>query len=246
MLENLMDGTAVDKAGKKIPPTIKDFTSVSTEVSVDFTVVFPKGKLDELQKTKDANGCDGVEKALKLFTTVSTTNMHMFNAECKLHKYSTVEEIIEDFYNLRLGLYGKRKAHLVSDMERKLVRLSNRAKYIQLTLTGAIDLRHKTSPQVQDMLSTNGFDMIDGDYKYLVKMPMDSVTKENVEHIMKEKETTEMELAALMAMSLEKMWLGELEVLDGQYMLYKMKREKIQSGSHKDTAKIAKKVILHR
>jgi DNA topoisomerase-2 len=245
MLENLMDGTAVDKAGKKIPPTIKDFTSVSTEVSVDFTVVFPKGKLDELQATKDANGCDGVEKTLKLFTTVSTTNMHMFNSDCKLHKYTTVEEIIDDFYGLRLGLYGKRKANLVSEMERKLVRLSNRAKYIQLTLKGTIDLRHKTAPQVQAMLTDNGFDAIDGDYKYLIKMPMDSVTKENVENIMKEKETTEMELAALKAMTLEKMWLNELDVLDREYAAYKVKREKIQAGAHgkKDTKAPAKLVL---
>jgi DNA topoisomerase-2 len=232
MLENLMDGTAVDKAGKKIPPAIKDFTSISTEVSVDFTVVFPKGKLDELQATKDANGCDGVEKTLKLFTTVSTTNMHMFNAECKLHKYAKVEEIIDDFYGLRLGVYGKRKANLVSEMERKLVRLSNRAKYIQLTLKGTIDLRHKTAQQVQDMLTDNSFDMIDGDYKYLIKMPMDSVTKENVENIMKEKETTETELAALKSMTLEKMWLNELDVLDREYAVYKVKREKIQAGAH--------------
>jgi len=232
MLENLMDGTAVDKAGKKIPPAIKDFTSISTEVSVDFTVVFPKGKLDELQATKDANGCDGVEKTLKLFTTVSTTNMHMFNAECKLHKYAKVEEIIDDFYGLRLGVYGKRKANLVSEMERKLVRLSNRAKYIQLTLKGTIDLRHKTAPQVQIMLTDNSFDMIDGDFKYLIKMPMDSVTKENVENIMKEKETTETDLAALKSMTLEKMWLNELDVLDREYAVYKVKREKIQAGAH--------------
>ena len=243
MLENLMDGTAVDKAGKKIPPTIKDFTSVSTEVSVDFTVVFPKGKLDELQATKDANGCDGVEKTLKLFTTVSTTNMHMFNSDCKLHKYATVEEIIDDFYGLRLGLYGKRKANLVSEMERKLVRLSNRAKYIQLTLKGTIDLRHKTAPQVQTMLTDNGFDAIDGDYKYLIKMPMDSVTKENVENIMKEKETTELELAALKAMTLEKMWLNELDVLDREYAVYKVKREKIQAGAHK---KAPAKLVLKK
>ena len=247
MLENLMDGTAVDKTGKKIPPTIKDFTSVSTEVAVDVTVVFPKGKLEELEATKDANGCNGVEKTLKLFTTVTTTNMNMFNADGKLHKYGTVEEIIDEFYGIRLGLYGKRKAYLIADMERKLVRLSNRAKYIQLNLNGKVDLRHKTAAQVHAMLSDNGLVELDGDFKYLVKMPMDSVTTENVDAIMKEKETTETELAVLKATALEKMWLTELDVLDIHYTAYKTKREKIQAGtvskSTKET-KVAKKKLV--
>jgi DNA topoisomerase II len=230
-LESLMDGSAVDKAGKKIPPSIKDFTSVCTEVSIDFTVVFPKDKLADLENSRDANGCNGVEKLLKLFTTVSTTNMHMFDSNIKLHKYNSVEEIIEDFYNIRLSTYQKRKDHLVADMEKKLVKLSNRARYIQETLASNIDLRRKTAEQVTALLTGMNFALYDGDYKYLVKMPMDSVTQENVASIMKEKVDTEMELSELKGTSLEKMWSRELDELEKQYDIYKKKREQIQAGS---------------
>jgi DNA topoisomerase-2 len=230
-LETLMDGNTLDKAGKKIPPSIKDFTSVSTEVAVDFTVIFPKGKIQELEASIDANGCNGVEKLLKLFTTISTTNMHMFNSEFKLHKYSTIEEIIDDFYGVRLGVYQKRKAYLVEDMEKKLIRLSNRARYIQETLNGTIDLRRKTAEQVSTLLTGMKFALIDGDYKYLIKMPMDSVTQENVANIMKEKENTEVELALLKSTTLEKMWVHELDVLNTEYDKYKLYREQIQRGS---------------
>jgi DNA topoisomerase-2 len=230
-LESLMDGSSVDKAGKKIPPSIKDFTSVCTEVSIDFTVVFPKDRLADLENSKDANGCNGVEKLLKLFTTVSTTNMHMFDSNIKLHKYNSVEEIIEDFYNIRLSTYQKRKDYLVADMEKKLVKLSNRARYIQETLAGNIDLRRKTAEQVTALLTGMKFDLYDGDYKYLVKMPMDSVTQENVASIMKEKADTEMELSQLKGTTLEKMWSMELDELEKQYDIYKKKREQIQAGS---------------
>jgi DNA topoisomerase-2 len=230
-LETLMDGNTLDKAGKKIPPSIKDFTSVSTEVAVDFTVIFPKGKIQELEASVDANGCNGVEKLLKLFTTISTTNMHMFNSEFKLHKYSTIEEIIDDFYGVRLGVYQKRKAYLVEDMEKKLIRLSNRARYIQETLNGTIDLRRKTAEQVSTLLTGMKFALIDGDYKYLIKMPMDSVTQENVANIMKEKENTEAELALLKSTTLEKMWVHELDVLNTEYDKYKLYRQQIQRGS---------------
>ena len=231
-LESLMDGSSVDKSGKKIPPSIKDFTSVCTEVSIDFTVVFPKDRLAELENSRDANGCNGVEKLLKLFTTVSTTNMHMFDSNIKLHKYNSVEEIIEDFYNIRLSTYQKRKEYLVADMEKKLVKLSNRARYIQETLAGNIDLRRKTAEQVTALLSSMNFALYDGDYKYLVKMPMDSVTQENVANIMKEKADTEMELAELKGTTLEKIWSRELDELEKQYDIYKKKRETIQAGSN--------------
>lgn len=263
-LETLMDGSAVDKSGKKIAPIIKDFTSISTEIMVDFTIVFPKDKLAELEASVDANGCNGVMKTLKLFTTVSTTNMHMFGADCKLHKYGAVEEIIEDFYGVRMDMYRKRKEHLVEDMSQKLIKLSNRARYIQETLKGTIDLRKKNAEQVTTLLTTMAFVPIDGEdsklygrrpgnfenddgeskvggeaplpkirtssFKYLIKMPMDSVTEENVANIMKEKADTEQELARLRATTLETMWLGELDKLETEYDAYKSKREMIQTG----------------
>jgi DNA gyrase/topoisomerase IV subunit B len=242
-LETLMDGST-DKAGKKIPPTIKDFTSVSTEVAVDFTVVFPKGKIQELEAILDTHGCNGLEKLLKLFTTVSSTNMHMFNSQCKLHKYTSVEEVIDDFYGVRMDLYKKRKDYLVKDMEKKLVKLSNRARYIQETLKGTVDLRRKKADEVTTLLSGLSFALLDGDYKYLIKMPMDSVTEENVASIMKEKTDTEAELEALKAKTLEQMWLEELDALEKQYDNYKKKRVQIQEGSGKPNTQEKKKKIV--
>lgn len=244
-LEGLMDGT-VDKAGKKIAPVIKDFTSVCTEVSVDITVTFPKGVLSELNTASTSTTINPLEKLLKLSTTISSTNMHMFNAECKLHKYTSVEEIIDEFYVVRLGIYKKRKDYLIGELRAKLVKLSNRARYILANLDGSVDLRKKTATQVTELLITAKFDPVDGDFKYLIKMPMDSVTEENVAKILAEKEDAEKELATLLAMSLETMWLGELENLDQQYDVYKRLRETIQSGgsSSDKTNKVSRKIKI--
>jgi DNA topoisomerase-2 len=247
-LESLVDGVT-DKNGKKSSPLLRDFTSISTEVTVDFTVVFPRGKLAELEGEIDANNCNGVEKLLKLSTTVSTTNMHMFNSDCKLHKYASPEEIIDDFYGVRIGIYHKRKAYLIAEMEKKLVRLSNRAKYIQETLAGTVDLRRKKSDQVTELLTQKQYATIDGDFKYLIKMPMDSVTEENVTNIIKEKETTETELDTLQKTTVEKMWVGELNTLEKEYAKYKTKREKIQIGEGtktKSQAAAKKKVVIRK
>jgi len=239
-LEGLLDGT-VDKAGKKSAPVIKDMVSMSTEVAVDITVTFPKGKLAELVTTISSDSINGLEKLLKLTTTVSTTNMHMFNAESKLHKYNSIEEIIEDFYMTRLQLYQVRKDALIKDMNKLLIKLTNRAKYILDVLAGTIDLRKKTNQQVQELLEGLKYDKIEGDFKYLIKMPMDSVTEEHVAHILKEKADTEVELDILMKTTTGQMWLKELDVFEKEYNVYKAKREHIQSASTVSKIKKTKK-----
>ena len=243
-LESLMDGT-VDKSGKKVNPTIKDMVSMSTEVNVDITVTFPKGRLVELESSVSENAINGIEKMLKLTTTVSSTNMYMFNSESKLHKYETVQEIIDDFFRVRIQLYKKRKDALMVEMRSTLEKLSMRSKYIQDTLSGKIDLRKKTAIEVTQLLESLNYVKIDGDYKYLIKMPMDSVTQENVDKIMKEKTTMESELETLIQTSLEQLWLHELLVLEKEYDLYREGRIQIQKGSLSSEKKksVVKKIV---
>ena len=205
-LDELLEGGA-DKDGKKVAPTLKDVVNLSTEVVVDITVQFPKGRLASMSK-------EALEKLLKMTTTVSTTNMHLFDADRKLHKYGSIEEIIDAFYVTRLETYHKRKAALVAAMRALLVRLSNRARYILEVLSGKVDLRKKTNQQVVEMLEGFQYDKIEGDYKYLIKMPMDSVTEEHVAKIVQEKADTECELETLLKTSVEEIWMRELEQLD--------------------------------
>ena len=239
-LEGLMDG-GVDKSGKKIQPSIREFSSFCTEVTVNITVQFTRGKLEELEQSMDASEINGVEKLLKLTTTVSTTNIHMFNKDFKLHKYNTIEEIIDEFYNIRLDRYQKRKDYLIKNMRFLLKKLSNRAKYILAVLDNTVDLRKKTAVQVNELLESGGFDKIDDDYKYLIKMPMDSVTNENVQLILKEKGDTEKELEILINTPIEQIWLKELNLLEAEYSKYKLYREKIQNVSSINDSKITKK-----
>ena len=244
-LEGLADGTT-DKNGKKISPSIRDFTSMSTEVNVDISVTFPRGKLAELEEKIDpVTNINGVEKMMKLSSSISSTNMHMFDKDCKLKKYNSVEEIINDFYDVRMATYSKRKKQMIVDLEKLLVKLSNRAKYILATLDGSVDLRKKNATSVKELMTSKGFDQLDGNFNYLIKMPMDSVTEENVEKILKEKTDAERDLNKLKKTTLETMWLSELEVLQSEYKKYQLLRESIQNGaiSSSNVKKVKKRVL---
>jgi len=228
-LEGLVDG-GVDKNGKKVAPVLKDFTSVCTELVVDIVVQFPRGKLAEM-------GPEDMEKLLKLTTTVSTTNIHLFNGEFKLRKYNGVQDILEDHYVARMAGYAKRKAHLEKQMAAFLNKIQNRVKYILETLDGTMDLRKKSADQVTALLS--GYDKIDGDYKYLVKMPMDSVTNEHVDSMKKELVQIEGELRDLRATTHSQMWLKELAKLEEAYEAYRVKRSTVS----KKEPTVAKKAV---
>ena len=237
-LEDMMDG-GTDKDGKKIAPTIKEFISLCTEVGVNFTVVFPKGKLDEI-------GMEGAEKVLKMSTTIKTSNIHMFGSDRKLKKYENVDELVCDYYAVRLAMYGKRKTHLLDALTKKTLLLTNKARYIEYNLIDKIDLRRKTADAVDAMLRTNSFDKMDGDYKYLVKMPMDSVTVDNVDRLRKDRDDVVKELEVLRQTTLEQMWMRELDVLETKYVQYKKIREDLQNAVPKKQKVSAKKVVVKK
>ena len=216
-----------DKAGdkvKKLAPYVKEYDDNSKDTNVDFVITFSKGQLDELESVQGDHGCNGLEKLLKLYSTSSTTNMNLFNSEDKLKKYNSVSEIIDDFFNVRLEYYGMRKAYLIDVLERELIVLSNKAKYIQEVLNGTVDLRKKKKDEITKMLETkcyqkivNENNVVDEEYKYLVRMPMDSVSEENVEKLNNEYDRKQQELTEIKATSCQQLWLRELDALEQEY-----------------------------
>jgi DNA-binding protein H-NS len=78
------------------------------------------------------------------------------------------------------------------------------------------------------MLKSKGYDVIDEDeeYKYLVKMAMDSVTSENVEKLLKEVDGKQTELHIVKSTTIQQMWLQELGELEEEYIKYRLDRER--------------------
>ena len=218
-LETLMDTT--DKTSKKISPLLKDVENMSTDVNVCFIVHFNKGKLEEVKKEEN-----GIEKTFKLTCTLSTTNMHLFNSQEKLTKYNSIPEIIDSFYDCRLIMYQQRKDYLLEFLKKELCILSNKAKYILEVLEGTIDLRRMKKEDIYNMLLKKEYDEID-EFKYLTKMPMDSVSEENIQRILKEKENKELELSLLMKKTIQQIWLEELETLKEKYIVFKQEKTNI-------------------
>jgi DNA topoisomerase-2 len=206
---------------------IKDYADMSTDTVVDFTITFPAtADFGAFAAIVDHGSCTALEKLLKLYTTESTSNMHLFDSQDQLKKYGNVRDIVQDYYATRLTLYGKRKTHQLAVMAAELRVLSNKARYIQELLDGSIDLRRKRGDELTAMLQTKGYDAVEGDaqYKYLLRLPMDSVSEENVQKLLKEKAQKEAEHATLQGTSIEQLWLADLAELRAEYLKQEEKR----------------------
>ena len=71
-----------------------------------------------------------------------------------------------------------------------------------------------------------GYAIVDEDceYKYLTKMPMDSVTEENAEKLFREYSIKCAELETIRNKTIMEMWSGELDILRQEYIVYKRER----------------------
>lgn len=223
LLEHLMDN--VDKNGKKIKPIIKEYDDMSKSINVDIKIRFMPNVLEELL-SNEKDGINDLEKTLKMVNTYTTTNMHLFNEEEKLKKYTSVIDIINDYYHVRLKGYTKRKQNIILILKNELNILSNKKRYIEEILENTLDLRKKKKDEIIAILKKKKYDSLDDDdYKYLLKMSMDSVSYENVEKINNEWGRKKKELDYYLKVSETEIWRGELIKLKEEYIKYIMRRE---------------------
>jgi len=241
-LENLIEPPAGSKDKDKdgaasSAPIVKEYNDMSTDTHVDITVTMAANIIKTYSEKAAEYDCTMLEKVLGLYSTQSTTNMNLFDANEKLVKYGNAEEIADSYSVTRLAFYGKRKDALIAALRKELMGLSNRARYITELLEDKIDLRRKTNKQLVELLKERKYDSMDaqsGDdkgedessstssgqgqgYKYLLKLPMDSVSEENVKKLLNEKEKKEAELSELSSKTVEQMWLKDLEELEVEY-----------------------------
>jgi len=218
------------KAGPKAP-SIKDFKEYHTDTTVKFVV-----SLSE-EQMKAAETC-GLSKKFKMDTTITTSNMVLFDSEGRLKKYSTANEIMDDFYTLRLSYYQKRKDWLAEKLTEEYTRLDNRVRFILALINDTLKIRNRPKAELLADLKSKGFtpfpkkvkapvagntddaddadeDAAPGasDYDYLLSMPFWSLTMEKVDDFKAKRAEKEAELDELLAQSPEDIWNLDLDAL---------------------------------
>ncbi|XP_050281805.1 DNA topoisomerase 2-like [Quercus robur] len=100
---------------------------------------------------------EGLLKKFKLTTTISTTNMHLFDPRGMIKKYDNPEHILEDFFHLRLEFYEKRTKFLLNKREMELLKLEKKVRFILAVVKGEIIVSNRKRADLFVELQTKGF-----------------------------------------------------------------------------------------
>nr|POE91802.1 dna topoisomerase 2 [Quercus suber] len=131
-------------------PFIEDFDMNCDDVTVEFDIFLtPENLIRVTQK--------GLLKKFKLTTTISTTNMHLFDLKGVIKKYDNPEQILEEFFHLRLEFYEKRKKFLLNKREMELLKLENKVRFILAVVKGEIVVSNRKRADLFVELQTKGF-----------------------------------------------------------------------------------------
>ena len=150
---------------------IEDIREYHTQNRVHFWIQTSEGVLDEWRR----KGL--IEKELRLQGQIQTSNLVLFNQQCRLQRYSTTVEIMEEFYTLRLKHYELRKQFQISQLTRDLEILQNQVRFILMIIDGRLVVHRKKKKQLLGELKSAGF----VPYSQFTKVKSTKVTQEEAE-----------------------------------------------------------------
>jgi DNA topoisomerase-2 len=102
-------------------------------------------------------GSDDVVRELGLMKTIHTSNMYLIGPNGAVKKYSSPEEILVDYIDIRIGTYKKRKAHLLKVLDSEIQWLSEKARFIGFVITKKIQVLNIPLNDIHAQLKSESF-----------------------------------------------------------------------------------------
>ena len=155
-------------------------------------------------------------ESLKLTSTISTSNMVLFDKNQKLKKYDTVYDIITDFCEVRYDFYIKRKLYLIKTIESELLILKNKFRFLSEVMDEKLIIKDVDENDIIKTLKKTGYHEND-EFKYLLNMSIRSFSKQKLEELKKTISKLESELEIIKNISEVEMWENDLKEFEREY-----------------------------
>uniref|UniRef100_A0A667ZV02 DNA topoisomerase 2 n=1 Tax=Myripristis murdjan TaxID=586833 RepID=A0A667ZV02_9TELE len=223
VLEPMLNGT------EKVPALITDYKEYHTDTTVRFVVKMTEEKLREAEAA-------GLHKVFKLQNPLTCNSMVLFDHVGSLKKYESVQDILKDFFDLRMKYCVLRKDWLAGMLGAESAKLSNQARFILEKIQGTLVIENKPKKELIRMLQQMGYDSdpvkawkeaqekdtneeeegkekedtSGPDYNYLLSMPMWYLTKEKKDELCKQRDAKLTELNTLKRKSPSDLWKEDL------------------------------------
>jgi DNA topoisomerase-2 len=155
---------------------------------------------------------DKLSNLLKL-ETQETENLTTIDENGNLKIFEKAEDIVSHFVGVRLDFYIKRKQFIIDKLNRELVLITGKARFIRDIIEGHLVINNTPKQEIVQKLKSLKYVEIDGSYNYLLNMPIHSLTKERFEELLKEEGNKKTELEIIKATDHKDMYMKDLLTL---------------------------------
>jgi DNA topoisomerase II len=205
-LDELSEDKKDPKSGKLIRKAlIRDWVKDVNDKNVKIKIYFHKDVPQEF--------LSNIWKSLRMETFIPVSNMHLFDENKKIRKFDTQYEIIDYYYKIRLDFYDKRKTFQIQQLKYEIEVIKNRMLFIKSVIEDKIKINKRTREQVETDIASLKLMLVNDSYNYLLNMSIVSLTKEKLVELKDEFEKSKEKLKQLELITIEEIWLSELDEL---------------------------------
>ena len=159
---------------------------------------------------------EDIESLNKVFKLVKSLpeNFTCIDENNRAKTFETVQDILDNFIDMRLKFYQKRKDYLLKTMVDKLTQLASKYYFIKGVVDGQIVVsKRKKDNIVAQLEKFEKIKKVNGSYDYLLAMQIYNLTQEKMEELKKLIEDGKDEYKKTKETSIQDMWLADLKEL---------------------------------
>ena len=205
----------------KKPKVLKDYESHYTEKDVKFVLVFYNASIVDDMCTVSAtdSSVTTFHQEFKLCSTrpLLTSNMHLYNKDGVITKYNDVNEILREFFDVRLSYYAKRKSHLIDKLEIEIGTMSAKANFIVDVIEERLKIMNAKKSVIEQYLVANEYVKQNDSHDYLIRMPLYNLTYEKKEELLQELGNHKERLQQIQNTTENQMWDTDLTAFEESY-----------------------------
>ena len=218
-------------------PEFKKYENMSAGNDIHFVLHFASQTVVDKYMRVEANKFTKFENDFKLVTTrgLSTNNIYAFNSNCQITKYDTAFDIINEFYDVRLTFYKKRKEFILAKLQHDADLMLNKIRFIKEVVSETIYVHKMKKADLEQYLEDNEYLKNDNNYDYIIRIPVYNLTTDKVADLEADIKKALDEIDDLNKKTLEQMWSEELDDFVKAY-----EKHCVQSDSNKKVKKIKK------
>jgi DNA topoisomerase-2 len=196
---------------------------VVTEIPIGISIEKYKEHLEELRDSKKIKSVKNYSKPnkvhfelviedgfdvsqLKLTSAITTTNLVLFDENNSIHKYDTVEDIMESFCGVRFKYYTMRKENLLKRLEEDKKVLKNRRRFLKKVMNDELVLRNRDEESILADMKRMEFT----DIENLLALPVRSFSSQKISALDSKIDELRVKIEETTRATEKQLWLNDL------------------------------------